>query len=187
MLQYFSMEIPVSRYRTVLSHYVEIHLVMTIVEEVLEDSLQFLLMNPPKNTWTTVQVVFPEQRFKATNDVEGLGFGLVTTLLGYIPLQKEYSLPIIIRKNSRYPLANPTISKGVHVMTDIMANMNKLTFSNHDLRKFPKLHMSKYMMLVQLMEFGPLQLQSWIREVWNSINFVYASFFPYYQSKYMHK
>ena len=55
-------------------------------------------------------------------------------------------------------ILNPTISKGVHVMADIMSNLKKLTFSNHDLRKFPKLHMSKYMMLVKLMEFGTLWL-----------------------------
>ena len=85
--------------------------------------LQFLHVNPPRKKRTTDRVVFLEKRFKSTNDLEGSGFDLVTKLLGDIPLQKEYALPIIIRNNSRYPLANPTISKGVHVTVDIMANM----------------------------------------------------------------
>ena len=39
-----------------------------------------------------------------------------------------------------------------------MYNLKKMTFYDHDLRNFPKIHMSNYMTSVQLVEGRPIQL-----------------------------
>ena len=65
---------------------------------------------------------------------------------------------MVILKNAKYPLVNPTIPKGVHVATNIMDNLKKLTFSDQELRMFSELHMSKYMTIVKLVEGVPIQL-----------------------------
>ena len=53
---------------------------------------------------------------------------------------------------------NVAILMGVHVTVNIIDNLKKLTFSDHDLRKFLELHMWKYMTSVQIVEGMPIQL-----------------------------
>ena len=43
-------------------------------------------------------------------------------------------------------------------MTDILLHLKKLAFADQDLRKFPKLNMSRYMTSVQVVKGGPIQL-----------------------------
>ena len=95
------------------------------------------------------RIVFLEQRFKATHDVEASGSGLVTILPGHIPSRKDDAPHVSIKKNAKYPLVNPIILKGVCVMGDILDNLKKLLFFDHDLRKFKDFKTDKYMESVQ--------------------------------------
>ena len=83
-------------------------------------------LNPARKKQMSSRVVFPEKRFKATHDVEALGSDSMSTLLGYIQPRKDDAPPIVIRKNSKYPLVNPAIPKGVHVSGNIVPNLKKL-------------------------------------------------------------
>ena len=65
---------------------------------------------------------------------------------------------MVICKNTKYPLVKLVIPCDVPVTIDIMDNLKKVTFSDHDLRNFPKIHMSKYMTSLQLVEGEPIQL-----------------------------
>ena len=69
-----------------------------------------------------------------------------------------FPIYLISSQNAKYLQVNPTIMKGVHVTVDIIENYKKLTFSNHDLRNFLELHMSKCMPSVQLVEGVTIQL-----------------------------
>ena len=58
-------------------------------------------------------------------------------LLDYV-LPRLVDVPkIIIIRNGRYLLIAPTILKGVQVTANIIPNLKKMTFVDHDLQKFP--------------------------------------------------
>ena len=77
---------------------------------------------------------------------------------GYILLRIDDAPCLDIIKNSKYPLVKLVVLKGIHVMTNILSNMNKMGFVDHDLWKFPELAMSWYMTFVRETEGGPIHL-----------------------------
>ena len=111
------------------------------------------------------QVILPKLQLKATHDAKALGSGSTTMLFGYIPPWKANAPKVVIQKNEKYMLVNPIIPPCVHITANIMPNMEKLTFTNNDLRKFSELHMSKYMTSVQRIEGGSIELvpMDWAR------------------------
>lgn len=52
---------------------------------------------------------------------------------------------VIICKNANYLLVKLAIPKGVNVKTNIIPNLKNVEFIDHDLCKFPKLVMNRYM------------------------------------------
>ena len=112
-----------------------------IVEEEPKVLSQPFPLDQPRNKCTVGQVVLLEQRFKATHDVEDFKSGSTNILQIYIPPRKDDAPHVVIRNNSKYPLVKTTIVKGVHAMMDIMYNLKKFSFYDHELRKLPKLHM----------------------------------------------
>ena len=54
----------------------------------------------------------------------------------YIPSRKDDSPTILIHKNAKYPLVKLDIPKGMHLMEDILPNLKKHSFADHDLWKF---------------------------------------------------
>ena len=130
---------------------------MPIVEEPLEVMSRSKLVVPPRKKRTGHGNV-PQQRFKATHDAEGSGSGFAIIFLGYIPLRKDDAPRINISKNSKYMLVSPSITKGIHVVVDILSNPRKMGFIDHDLTKFPELTMSQYMTYVRETEDGPIHL-----------------------------
>ena len=76
----------------------------------------------------------------------------------YIPQQNENAPRVSINKNVKYLLVEHFIPPSVHITVDIMTNRKKLTFIDHNLRKFLKFHPSKYMTSTQWVEGGPIEL-----------------------------
>ena len=56
-----------------------------IAEEALEVVSQPILIIPPRKKWMTFRVLFSEQIFKETHDIEASRSGSVTILPRYIP------------------------------------------------------------------------------------------------------
>ena len=52
----------------------------------------------------------------------------------------------------------PTIPKGVWVMMNIIPNLQKIGFVDHNLRKFPELKMNIYMTSIRDTEDGPIHI-----------------------------
>ena len=69
----------------------------------------------------------------------------MTILPGYIPPRKYHSLIVVIHKNAKCMSIKLSIPKDVHVTKDIMPNLKKLAFTDHDLGKFLEQKMSWYM------------------------------------------
>ena len=65
----------------------------------------------------------------------------------YVPPRRSDAPKIRVPKNASYPLVAPTASKGVQVSQNIMPNLKKLTFVDHDIRKFPELDMKNYVLV----------------------------------------
>ena len=63
----------------------------------------------------------------------------------YVPPITTYTPKVRLGKNVKYPLVAPTIPKGVQVTMDILPNLQKMGFVDHDLHKFLELAMDRYM------------------------------------------
>ena len=66
-------------------------------------------------------------------------------LQDYVLLRTTDAPKVKIGKNVRYPLVASAVPKGVRVMTNIIPNIQKMGFVDHDLCKFPELAMYKYL------------------------------------------
>ena len=80
-------------------------------------------------------------------------------------MKSNYVLPrpadppkIQITKNTRYPLVTLTVLKGFRVIMNILLNMKKMNFVDHDMWKYLELAMEKYIVYVCNIESGPLLL-----------------------------
>ena len=78
--------------------------------------------------------------------------------LDYISPKKEDAPKIRIMKNARCPLVAPTVPKRVWVTQNILPNLKKMSFIDHDLRKIPEMAMDKYMVFFRDIEDGPTRL-----------------------------
>ena len=135
---------------------VDIPSMIPIVEEAPEVVLRPVPMNPLRKKHIVGQIVVPKKRFKVSHDVEASRSGSMTILLGYIPPRKDDATEIKIPKNARCQLVAPTIPKVVWVTQNILANLKKMTFVDHDLQKFPDLAMNKYMVSIKDTKDGPM-------------------------------
>ena len=63
-----------------------------------------------------------------------------------------------IRKNVKYTLMEPIILKEVHVSGIIVPNLKKMSFSNHDLKKYLEFKLQNYMDNVSILECVPIEL-----------------------------
>lgn len=66
----------------------------------------------------------------------------------YVPLRMFDAPKGKIGKNEKYPLVVPIIQKGLQVTENIIPNLQKMGFVNHDLHKFLELAMHRYMTIV---------------------------------------
>ena len=82
----------------------------------------------------------------------------MSMLLDYVPPRPANAPNIRIDKNTRYPLITLTVLKGVRVIMNILLNMKKMNFVDHDLWKYLDLAMEKYIVYVCNIEGGPLLL-----------------------------
>ena len=73
-------------------------------------------------------------------------------ILGYIPLRKMDAVVMQITKNAKYTLMTTPILKGVHVQGDILANIHKISYADHDLMKYPEFQKKNDMMVVCLVD-----------------------------------
>ena len=81
-------------------------------------------------------------------DIEAIGSGSTSLLPYYVPPRPMEEPKVTFGKNSKYQLVTPAILIGVHVMVNIIPNLQKMGFIGHDLRKFPELDMKQYMTTV---------------------------------------
>ena len=102
-------------------------------------------MSPPKWKQTGDQTTNPKGQSKVTHDVEASGSGSVTLGTWYIPLRKDDALHVQFKKKSKYMLVEKVIPKVIHVSRNIMPNLNKFSFTNHDLRKYNEFQTYQYM------------------------------------------
>ena len=83
----------------------------------------------------------------------------------YVSLSPTNALRVTVGKNYRYLLVMPAIPKGVQVTTNIIPNLQKMEFINHNLRKFLEIVMNIYMTTIRTTEYGPIHvvLMEWER------------------------
>ena len=55
----------------------------------------------------------------------------------YVPPTPKDAPKVRLGKNEKYSLETPIVSKGVWVMTNIIPNLHKMGFIDHDLQTFP--------------------------------------------------
>ena len=72
-----------------------------------------------------------------------------TILPPYTPLRSDDVPKVRIPNNAMFPLVAPKIPKGVWVMQNMLPNIKKMTFIDHDIHKFIELDMKNYMVVVQ--------------------------------------
>ena len=63
-----------------------------------------------------------------------------------------------IKKNAKYPLEVPIISKGVQVSGNSFPNLLKLSFYDHYLIKYLEFKLQNYMDTTCVVEGGPIEL-----------------------------
>ena len=67
----------------------------------------------------------------------------------YIPPKRIDSLKVKIPQQTGAPLIVPLVPKGVKVLMDIMLNLRKLYFADHDMKNHRDLELRNYMDIVQ--------------------------------------
>ena len=73
-------------------------------------------------------------------------------LLNYVPLRPSKAPNVTIGKSVKYQLVSLSIPKGIRVTTNIIPNLNKLEFIDHDLHNFLELSMERYMATIREMK-----------------------------------
>ena len=135
------MEIPVSKTSIAHASDMEVPPTMPIIEYSPEFISQSRLVIPSRKKRTGHRTIH-QKRTKSSCDAKESGSRSETMFPGYIPLRKYEAHHVTINNNSKYARVNPSISKEVHVMTNILLNLKKMGFVNHDLWNFIKFAMS---------------------------------------------
>ena len=83
----------------------------------------------------------------------------------YVPPRTSNATKVRLNKNEKYQLVSPSIPKGVRVISNIIPNLQNMSFDDHDLRRFLELEMKKYMTIVYDTEDVPIHMvpMKWVR------------------------
>ena len=58
---------------------------------------------------------------------------MVDDIPGYVPLRKERAPVVWVRKSNKNSINMPTMPKGVHAMTNIVSQLQKLQYNDNDI------------------------------------------------------